>query len=651
MLVSVFGATAVVVAGVTAGTAGMAQAAPRPAETVLAGSAVSFTSHTRATGDLAGSARLSIQLWLRPQLAAAAQFATEVAAPGGAMYHRYLSPDAYTARFGATSAEASRVGSWLRSQGFTGIHTGPERSYVRATAATSKIDAAFRTRIETYASSAAVNAGPYVLRANNRALSLPASLASSVLGVTGIDNAAPILPLDRVSTKPTGLTSPRRAAAAPVAACSQFYGQHTVSGLPEQFGTTTFPSEGCGYTADQFRAAYGASSASRGKGQTIALVELGLTKDMFLTLQDYAAANSMPQPSSLRYSQLSLGKNTCGDPFNVEEQLDVESSYDMAPGANQIVIGGDGCNNGDFGLQGLFDADLAVLGSGGHPLATLASNSWEGGTESQPAQLTNIEHAYLVRSAAEGVGMYFSAGDGSGVLSPSDDPFSIAVGGTTLGLSQSSSRLFETGWSTAVSLLSNHQWLLAGEQGASGGGPSLLFKQPAYQKGVVPPALSKVAGNRGGPVRSIPDISADADPFTGMAVGLLTFPKGGGKPTFSESAIGGTSLAAPLVAGIVTAAQQGQPAPFGFVDPDLYKLFGTSAYHDALPLTKSSPALFDGTFCDAATCGANILTTFDDQSPLMTGYNGQVTLPGYDNMTGVGTPNGQKFITALRRLG
>jgi subtilase family serine protease len=201
-----------------------------------------------------------------------------------------------------------------------------------------------------------------------------------------------------------------------------------------------------------------------------------------------------------------------------------------------------------------------------------------------------------------------------------------------------------------VSLLRNNKWLLAGEQGASGGGPSLLWNQPSDQKGVVPPALSKVAGNRGNPVRSAPDISADADPFTGMAVGLLSFPKGG-KPTFGETPIGGTSLASPLVAGIVTAAQQGESAPFGFANPDLYKLYGSSAYNDTLPLTKSSPSLYDGTYCDATTCGANLLTTFDDQSPLMAGYDGQVTLPGYDNMTGVGTPNGQNFINALRGLG
>ena len=54
--------------------------------------------------------------------------------------------------------------------------------------------------------------------------------------------------------------------------------------------------------------------------------------------------------------------------------------------------------------------------------------------------------------------------------------------------------------------------------------------------------------------------------------------------------------------------------------------------------------------CNAQFCGAPSLITFDDQDPTMGGYTGQVTVKGYDNMTGIGTPRGQSFITALRRL-
>jgi subtilase family serine protease len=517
---------------------------------------------------------------------------------------------------------------------------------VRATARVATINAAFGIRLTLYKASAAVNAGRYPLRANNRPVSLPAPVAARVLGVSGLDNASPVLPLIRENTGPAAGAGQ----AGPTPACSQYYGQHTVSGLPRKFGTTTFPTLGCGYSAGQLRAAYGASNASTGKGQTIALVELGLTKDMFLTLQDYAKANHLPAPSATRYTQLSLGKSSCGDPFNGEEQIDVEASYDMAPGAHQLVVGGDACDNGDQGNQGLLDADTAILdGAGGHPLASIASNSWNSGFEGQPPAITSIENGYLVRAAAEGVGMYFSSGDTPGTQMPSSDPYATAVGGTALGIGAAGHRLFETGWSNGVyTLTSHHTWLFRSGLAAAGGGPSLLWHEPAYQKGVVPPALTKAPGTRGGsPARSVPDISADADAATGgFAVGVLTFPKAGGAPVYGESDIGGTSVAAPLAAGMVTAAQQGQAVPFGFLNPVLYTLYRTGAYHHTLPLTSHSPALQRAVDCPAG-CGLNSLVILDYQNP---GYNRQVTLPGYDNMTGVGTPNGPAFIRDLRQL-
>ena len=600
--------------------------------------------------------RLTIQLWLKPGSAAAERFAAEVSTPGTALFRHYLSPARYTRRFGASAAAVRQAESWLHAEGFTGIAADSGRAYVRATAPVSKINAAFRVRLQTYPASPSAHAGSGLLHANNRAVSLPASLAGRVLAVTGLDNSAPILPVEapaktaRVAAMRAGDRARRHG---PKVACSHYYGQHKATGLPEKFGVTSFPTFVCGYSARQMRSAYGATWANTGKGQTIALVELGLTRDMFATLRDYAKANHMPAPSPDRYAQLSLGNDTCGDPFNIEEQLDVESSYDMAPGANQLVVAGDSCDQAGQGNQALYDADTMILdGADGHPLATVASNSWESGTESEPRTQTSLVHAYLVRAAAEGVGMYFSAGDGSGVLEPSIDPYAIAVGGTTLGIGQTGRRLFETGWSTGISQLKHNAWHFLNEDGASGGGASVHWAQPPYQKGVVPMSL--------GTTRSAPDIAADADPFTGIDVGLLRFSRG--HVRFFQESIGGTSESSPLVAGMVTAAQQGQPVPFGFINPVIYQLNRTSAFHDALPLIASSPPRYRGVECDllefADIClgrtGKNripSLTTFDDQSRSMKGYTGQVTLPGYDNMTGLGVPNGQIFIRDLRERG
>jgi subtilase family serine protease len=627
-----------------------ASSLPSSASTVVPGSVAAFTGTNRAIGAVAANNRLTIQVWLKPQTAAAEGYATAVSTPGNPLFKHFLSPAAYTARFGATAAEATSVESWLTAAGFTGVFNDSGRDYVQATAAVSTINAALKVQLRYYGSGNGASAGRYVLRSNDRAVSVPASVASSVLGVTGLSNAAPKSTYVR-AVKPTataGTGAPSKAISFP---CSSWYLQHYESHLPKKLGTTSVPTVICGYSPAQLRAAYGYNRHNIGKGVTIALVEIGLAPDMFQTLQDYAGVNRIQSPAPSRYAELSLGKgSTCGDPFNVEEQLDVEASYDMAPLANQLVVGGDSCNNGFFGLQSLFDADTAILnGTGGHPLAAVASNSWEGGDESIPANQLHIEHAYLLRAAAEGVSMLFSAGDNSGVETPSSDPYATSVGGTTLGIGRHDPRLFETGWSTGISTDVNNKWIFQGEQSASGGGASLLWAQPAYQRGVVPNWLARAPGNRGGLVRAVPDISALADPFTGMAVGLLNINGAGVVTGFFEVSVGGTSLASPLVAGLVADAEQYQH-PFGFLNPALYKLAGTSALHDATQITSKTPVRYHGVACDVAMCGALALTTFDDESWSMLGYTGQVTRKGYDTMTGVGTPNGQPFVYAMREL-
>ncbi|HEX4290595.1 MAG TPA: protease pro-enzyme activation domain-containing protein [Trebonia sp.] len=616
---------------------------------ILAGSTAPFAVPGDAMGAVPAGNRLTIQFWLKSHTAAAESYASAVSTPGSRLFERYLTPAAYTARFGATAREAASVESWLTSAGFSGVSADSGRDYVSGTAPVSAIDSALTTRLLYYRPTAGINAGGYQLRANDRAVSLPKAVAASVLGVTGLENAAPVKTYDT----PKIAVAPGAMSGKPISfPCSSWYAQHYVRRtLPRQFGTTSFPTIVCGYSADQLRAAYGYNRHNIGKGVTIALVEIGLAPGMFENLQDYARVNRIESPSASRYAELSLGRGSaCGDEFNIEEQLDVESSYDMAPLANQLVIGGDSCNNGFYGLQALFDADTAILnGAGGHPLARIASNSWEGNDEAQPLNLVNIEHAYLLRAAAEGVSMLFSAGDGSGVLTPSSDPYATAVGGTTLGIGRKDPRLFETGWSTGVEFDVKNRWISQGEAYASGGGPSLLWAQPRYQRGVVPNSLAKAPGNRAGLVRALPDLSADGDPSTGMGVGLLSFNVKGAVNGFYEQSIGGTSLAAPLVAGLVADAEQYQ-RPFGFLNGGLYRLAGTRAVTDALPITGTSPSRYRGVACDVADCGVLSYFPFDVQSWSMAGYTGQVSRQGYDTMTGVGSPNGQNFIYTLRRI-
>jgi subtilase family serine protease len=197
-----------------------------------------------------------------------------------------------------------------------------------------------------------------------------------------------------------------------------------------------------------------------------------------------------------------------------------------------------------------------------------------------------------------------------------------------------------------------------------GGGQSLVYQQPAYQTAVVPAAMSNPpakgqpagqAGCRTGgklpprgvtPMRSAPDVSADSG--DGLLVGVIRRGK------YINVNDAGTSLSAPLVAGIVVAAQQGQAKPFGFINPALYKLAGTSAFYDPRPITTKDPVRWRAEVCPKTYLycfGQTALWLINNQSPSVRGHSGQVTTHGYNNTTGVGVPRGQAFITALRKLG
>ncbi len=301
-LVGLAGATSAAAAMLIVSQAGPAGAASSQEFLRLPGSVAPFTTQSQPLGPVASATPLTIQVWMRPaHLAAAQRFATAVSTPGSGIFHHYLRPDAYTARFGASKARTHAVESWLRGQGFTKVQADAQRNYVRATGKVASIDAALRTQIEDYPSSAAVSAGPYQLRANSRPVATPKSLARYVIGVTGLDNVMPRFPLLRAPRPASG-------AAKSKARCSQFYGQHFIAGLPEQFGRTTFPTQICGYSAQQLRGAYGIDATSNGRGQTVSLVELGLVKDMFLTLKDLAASDHFQAPSASRYSELLAGR-------------------------------------------------------------------------------------------------------------------------------------------------------------------------------------------------------------------------------------------------------------------------------------------------------------------------------------------------------
>jgi subtilase family serine protease len=623
---------------------GVASTASAAATTALAGSAAPVATSGATGTPVKSGQKLSLQVWLAPDESGATAFDNAVSTPGSAEYGHYLSPAQYTSRFGPSAAEANAVESWLSSQGLSNVTVSPQRDYVSATGSVAKVDRAFSVQMKRYSVTDAAGKTAIVVT-NDANLAIPSSLSTDVLSVTGLNST-------QASTFHTATPATVKAAASPTKPqCSQYWAQYVKKITPSFDGITQSPISVCGYSADQLRDAYGMSTTNTGVGETIALIEVGVPKDMPQTLADYAATNNLPAPGASQFQEEIIGQgNKCGNAFDIEEQLDSEATYAMAPGADQLMVDGDSCNTQLEGVQPLFDAETAVLnGNGTSPSATIESNSWGiTGGESYPSIYASTAHAIDLRAAGEGVSMLFSSGDNPGISVPASDPYSTAVGGTTIGLGQGDTRLFETGWSDDNVVKFRGQWVDEGiGRSAAGGGTSLLYAQPSYQEGVVPVSMSTTSA--GAVDRAVPDISADADPNSGILQGIIETVNH--KPVYVTFLDGGTSLASPLVAGIIADASQGQPSSFGFINPLLYSLSGSDAYNDALPVTSSTPVLDQTAFTPPSLAGLPLLNPLDAQGTAYEAYTDQVTATGYDTMTGLGTPDGSNFIYALRSGG
>ena len=253
---------------------------------------------------------------------------------------------------------------------------------------------------------------------------------------------------------------------------------------------------------------------------------------------------------------------------------------------------------------------LAVSGT------DVASIGWSLGEHFfSPAQVAEM-HSILRGAAAHHVTVAASSGDDGAVSEsyggtpvkevslPAADPLALAVGGTTLTANPvTGTYTSETTWNGAAGSFSV-------TPGASGGGFSHLYRRPGYQDGV--PGIAEMRG--------VPDVAGDANQQGGLPVVLASD---------GQSAVNtapGTSAAAALWAGVMALADQDAHRSLGFVNPTIYRIARSSSYHKAF---------HDITTGDNLTLG-----------PVSYTYHAG---PGWDPVTGWGTPSAQTLIPLLAR--
>ncbi|RAG86021.1 serine protease [Streptacidiphilus pinicola] len=610
----------------------------RPDRVPLPGSAPVWTAAPAADqGLVPRTAKVEARVYLagRARQALAAE-AKAVSDPRSSRYRNFLTPDQIRARFAPSRAQVAAVTSWLTGAGFRVVQSNSHYLTVQGDAQAAS--RAFGAHLHAYRKNGHVYTAPDGLT------TIPASVADDVLAVTGLDSSP--------HQAHHGETLPGPANAfvnAPPT--SAYYGQQAASTLPKAYGRV-MPYVTKGYTGKQLRSAYGATATGlTGAGVKIAVVDAYDSPTLAGDLNQYASAHGDAAYSDGQLTRVDAATWThtaapsaaapdgCGaSGWYGEQTLDLEAVHAMAPAANLTYVGAASCGDAD-----LIDALNKV--NDGH-LADIVSDSWgEPELASDPA-MDPVYDKIFMTGAVEGIGYYFSSGDGGDEKAatgrtqtdmPASLPWVTAVGGTALAVGANDQYLFETGWGTDKAPLaaSGTSWstLPGAFTAGAGGGTSSRVAQPSYQSSVVPGTLANVFGK---PHRVVPDIAAVADSSTGFLVGQTqTFPNG--SVAYSEYRVGGTSLAAPVIAGIQALAQQEAGGPLGFANPAIYGRYGTQALHDVTDFPygkKVQLAVVRVDYRNNVDATAGTVTTLR-----ALGHDSSLhATQGYDDVTGVGSP-------------
>ncbi|MHA7985917.1 S53 family peptidase [Rathayibacter sp. CAU 1779] len=349
------------------------------------------------------------------------------------------------------------------------------------------------------------------------------------------------------------------------------------------------------YTPPQIGSVYKFPQGTDGTGRTISIIELGGGFGQ-ADLDAYFSELGIPTPSVTAVGVDGAANAPGGDPNGADGEvlLDIEVIGALAPAANILVYF---APNTDAGF-----VDAVTRAAHADPTPDSISISWGESEDAWTAQARQAFDDALVDAAGLGVTVTAAAGDdGSSdrvsdgkahVDFPASSPHILACGGTSLNADAATGRV-----------TSEVVWNNGSGRGATGGGVSDSFGVPSWQGAVGVPKTS--AGFAG---RGVPDVAGDADPQTGYKV----------RVDGTDTVIGGTSAVAPLWAALVARLVEATGSRVGLLPMRLYP--------DATA-TATAPGFRD----------------------IVTGNNGAYAArSGWDACTGLGVPDGDALVAALR---
>jgi subtilase family serine protease len=677
--VAVFGLAITAVTGGIATTAA-ASAASAAAQRYVALSGSTLATHATITGRYT-SARMSVEVALAPRDEGGLnRMLSALYTKGSTSYHRWLAKGQFDQRYAPSTATRTAVDRFL-AQNDLSIEHSDSPFLVRAAGTSQQVSAAFRTTLSAYH-----EPGGARFFANSTPVQLPATLAPAVLGVIGLSDTYHDRSADAVAIPSRALTGHSKPSAHQQASssCETSYPTDTQlydfvnSGTSFPFGYGDGP--GCtGLTPSQVNSIYGAANLGprgEGAGVTVALFEATAfqTSDPVTWAREFYGPGYTPDLQTVNVDGGPLNPqcpsgDSCPAAYNgyaadVEADLDIERVLAVAPDAAKIIVY-DSPNDTDGQTE--LDDYSAIAND---DLASTVSSSWANGECALPASYFESENVIFEQMAAQGQSMFASAGDDGPVgcdpygittlalQDPASQPLVTAVGGTSFeGYNPGTNATpgyragAESAWnadnlcqdsSTVVNGETGYFWCEAPTQpvgggNAGGGGSSAFWGRPVYQsgRGVNNPYTTYGNGSTqcslaadGTPCREVPDVSADADTYTGYATycsGTSSLPNSQCAALESQEAVtgwftvAGTSSSSPLWAGIATDMDSYNGCRDGFLNPLLYSLFNTDS---------------GKYFNDITGIGQSVKT--DGLYPATVGY---------DEATGIGTPKMAALIT------
>ncbi|MGI8552958.1 MAG: protease pro-enzyme activation domain-containing protein [Dehalococcoidia bacterium] len=488
----------------------------------------------RATGQLAapqGAAQpltLTVVLRRSDQLGFEA-FLNDIQDPRSPSYHHFADQTELAARFGPSQPAYDVVLAFLQAHGFTLSQGSENRLSLTVRGTRASAEQAFGVRINDYA------IGGRRFRANSTAPVVPASIASSIQAVVGLSNLAKPEPnyvlVPGAQPLPNSLFSPRPPDPASLARAYNFPAVGPgIDGTGQQIGLVEF--DDYDYTD----------------------VENWLLATGRCAPDDWTCVNQITR--GISHVDVQGGVSSVG-PGATEVLLDIDMALGMATGARIVVYEG---TNSEVDFQTMFQAMIRHHDS-------IISNSWSY-CESQTtlADVTSID-SILQSAAASGISVFTASGDtrdicrdGSAtgvpntVAVPADAPNGTAVGGTTLNVGTGNAYQSESWWASGS---------IDGLPAGGGFGISAFFPRPPWQSGFT------IASHR-----SVPDVSADADPTRGIGIYQATL---GG----FVCCVGGTSMSAPAWAAGIALVNQKLGHLTGNLNRALYSVAGSNAFHHA----------------------------------------------------------------------